>query len=237
MPCVTVLPNPNGLPIASTTSPTCTLSSVPNVIAGRSLPSALSTARSDSGSVPRTRGAHPAAVGEHELDVVGALDHVVVGEHVAFAADDDAGAEARLRVAARLPEVREEAPQQRIVEQRVALPHFLARVDVDHRRHRLLRGVGEARRSSDRQRWRASPATSTTLLARRRRVPADRAAASRRRTAPRGRPCRPARKGARSDGARRIQEGDRRRNEYYSRARNGMRRLGALSPEFAAKDL
>ena len=54
MPCVTVLPNPNGLPIASTVSPTCTESSVPKVIAGRSLTSAFSTARSESGSLPRT---------------------------------------------------------------------------------------------------------------------------------------------------------------------------------------
>ncbi len=55
MPIVTVLPNPNGLPIASTMSPTWTVSTLPSVIAGRLSPSVFSTARSDSGSVPRMR--------------------------------------------------------------------------------------------------------------------------------------------------------------------------------------
>ncbi len=42
-------------------------------------------------------------------------------------------------------QAREEAAQDRIVGQRLTVPDFLAGVDVDHRRHRLFRGVGEAR--------------------------------------------------------------------------------------------
>ncbi|MND05343.1 hypothetical protein D3C83_260690 [compost metagenome] len=46
---------PNGLPIASTTSPTRKWSAVAKVIAGSFGLSTLSTARSVSGSVPTTR--------------------------------------------------------------------------------------------------------------------------------------------------------------------------------------
>ena len=59
----------------------------------------------------------PAAVGEHELDVVGALDDVIVGEHVAFAADDHARAEARRAARFVVLQAREEAAQERVVEQ------------------------------------------------------------------------------------------------------------------------
>ena len=89
-------------------------------------------------------GAHPPPVGKHHLDIVGALDHVIVGEHVAFAADDDAGPEAGRAPRSALRQAGKKAPQQRIIEQRTALPHFLARVDVDDRRHGLLRRIGEA---------------------------------------------------------------------------------------------
>ena len=54
MPMVTVWPKPKGLPIASTTSPTRSVSTEPKVIAGRSLASTRSTARSVSGSLPTT---------------------------------------------------------------------------------------------------------------------------------------------------------------------------------------
>ena len=88
----------------------------------------------------------PAAVVQDELDVVGALDHVMIGQHEAFRRHDHARAQARdalLRHPVR--EVGEIAAQERVVDEWTPLPHFLARVDVDHRRHGLLRGVGAAR--------------------------------------------------------------------------------------------
>ena len=52
MPLVTVWLKPNGLPIASTTSPTRSVSDEPKVMAGRFSESTRSTARSVSGSLP-----------------------------------------------------------------------------------------------------------------------------------------------------------------------------------------
>ena len=54
MPLVTVCPTPNGLPMASTTSPTRSASEEPKPIAGRFCASRRSTARSVSGSLPTT---------------------------------------------------------------------------------------------------------------------------------------------------------------------------------------
>ncbi len=54
IPLVTVWPTPNGLPIASTTSPTCSASEEPKVIAGRFSALTRSTAMSVSGSLPTT---------------------------------------------------------------------------------------------------------------------------------------------------------------------------------------
>ena len=54
MPLVTLWLKPNGLPIASTTSPTRRLSEEPNVMAGSLSASTRSTARSVSGSLPTT---------------------------------------------------------------------------------------------------------------------------------------------------------------------------------------
>ena len=54
MPQVTVWPTPNGLPIASTTSPTCSASELPSVMTGSLSSAIFSTARSVSGSVPIT---------------------------------------------------------------------------------------------------------------------------------------------------------------------------------------
>ncbi len=89
-------------------------------------------------------GAHAPPVGEHELYVVGVLDHVIVGEHVAFAADDHSRAEARRSPRSSVGQPREESPHDRIVGERIALPDLLAGVDVDDRWHRLARRVGEA---------------------------------------------------------------------------------------------
>ena len=166
MPSVTVLPSPNGLPIASTTSPTCRLSVLANVIAGKPSPSALSTARSDSGSVPRTCAVKTAAVRQHELDVVGALDHVVIGEHVAFGRHDHAGAEARLPLRLAAVEFREVAAKQRIVGERIARAHILARVDVDDGGHRFLRGIRVTRDARCRPTGVAVSCVTITLPAR-----------------------------------------------------------------------
>ncbi len=54
MPMVTVWPTPNGLPIASTTSPTRVWSMRPSVMVGRLVMLIFSTARSVSGSTPIT---------------------------------------------------------------------------------------------------------------------------------------------------------------------------------------
>ena len=72
--------------------------------------------------MPTTLASKRAAVAELDLDVLGAVDDVVVGEDVAVGADDHARAEAafaaRLRLAPALPElVAEELPEQRVVRQ------------------------------------------------------------------------------------------------------------------------
>ena len=54
MPLVTVWPTPNGLPIASTLSPTSSWSELPSTITGSLSSVIFSTARSVSGSVPIT---------------------------------------------------------------------------------------------------------------------------------------------------------------------------------------
>ena len=165
-----------------------------------SSPSAFSTARSDSGSMPLTLRMQLAPVGQHDLDVVGAIDHVMVREHVAFGRDDDAGPEARrAALAAALGELREIAAQHRIVEQRVARAHLLARVDVDDGGHRLLRRIGVAARPAARRpAWSFPAQQHDAACPCPRAAAAGRVAASRRRTAPQGTACRPARRAART---------------------------------------
>ena len=55
MPIVTVWPTPNGLPMASTTSPTAMSSWLAKPMAGNPSRSTFSTARSVSGSLPIRR--------------------------------------------------------------------------------------------------------------------------------------------------------------------------------------
>ena len=52
MPSVTVLSRPRGAPMATAMSPTLSFEESPNVTAGSCAPSTLTTARSESGSVP-----------------------------------------------------------------------------------------------------------------------------------------------------------------------------------------
>ena len=84
IPIVTVCPTPSGLPTASTTSPTWTSSELPSAI-GRAGPMrvTLSSARSLGLSVPTSFAVERPAVGQLDVDVVRAVDDVVVGEDVA----------------------------------------------------------------------------------------------------------------------------------------------------------
>ena len=86
-------------------------------------------------------GAGTPAVGERDLNFVGAFDHMVVGEDVAIGADDHAAAQPGLGLAAL---VAKEELEPRIVAARV--PHFLAGVDADHGRRRLAGSAAEAAR-------------------------------------------------------------------------------------------
>ncbi len=85
-----------------------------------------------------------AAVGEQHLDLVGAFDHMVVGEHIALRADDHARAQAGLDLLPRpAGRIAEEAPQYGVVEERIdALRHAFGGVDVDHGRRGARHGVG-----------------------------------------------------------------------------------------------
>ena len=96
MPAVTEWPRPNGLPIAITQSPTRTLSESPNLMAGSGFlfgGSTLSTRHVDAAVGADQLGLELGVVAQDDGDVLGALDHVVVGDDVAFAVDDEARAQ------------------------------------------------------------------------------------------------------------------------------------------------
>ena len=95
MPAVAVRRRPNGLPIATTVSPTRMLSEFPNA-SGRE--PARGRLHAEDGDVGRgiaadERRPQRVLVREADLDVVGALDHVVVRDDVAGLVDHEAGAE------------------------------------------------------------------------------------------------------------------------------------------------
>ncbi len=98
------------------------------------------------------RGLELPPIGENDGDLVGPLDHVMVGDDGPPGIDDDPRTERvldplALRPTAETETVAEESAEEGIVEQRRELPGAddLARIDVDHRRRRLLdqRGVGK----------------------------------------------------------------------------------------------
>ena len=102
-----------------------------------------------------------AAVVEGNLDLVGAFDDVVVGEHVAVGADDDPGAEAGITLRLAFLTLAEEVAEDRVVEQRMALRFDLLRgVDMHHR------WQGAARRFAEGCRRRAVLAARRRLLQR-----------------------------------------------------------------------
>ncbi len=103
MPSVTEPPRPKGLPIAITQSPTIGSVAVAEldegqIVAGVDLEDreiGLRVGADDLGRPAR-------AVSQENLDLVGALDDVIVGDDDAVGADDEAGAEA-LRLLHRFP--------------------------------------------------------------------------------------------------------------------------------------
>ena len=103
MPWVTVWPTPNGLPIASTMSPTCSSSELPKAITGKRSAAVLDAEHREIGArvLEHDLDLELALVGERDLHLVGAVDDVVVGDDDARGIDDDAGAERRFCSAAR----------------------------------------------------------------------------------------------------------------------------------------
>ncbi len=90
-------------------------------------------------------GLELALVGERNLDLVGALDDMVVGDDKPGSIDHHAGSERTLHLFGLLAGHAEEAAKNRIVEQRIAHLHGLAGVDVHHRGLRALhdRRIGQ----------------------------------------------------------------------------------------------
>ena len=106
MPAVTVCARANGLPMASTQSPTCGSSSeLPIFTVGSGvLVSILITARSVALSTPITRAGRPRScvigIGrELDVNLVGLVDHVIVGDDVAFGIDNEARTQRLLHLA------------------------------------------------------------------------------------------------------------------------------------------
>ena len=94
MPAVTLPPRPNGLPIASTQSPTREVSLSPQVAARQRLVG-LDLQQRDIGLgvAPDELGLQIGVVVQDDGDLVGVGDHVIVGYDIARRVDDEAGAE------------------------------------------------------------------------------------------------------------------------------------------------
>ena len=99
-PAVTVHSSPNGLPSAIASCPGRIERASPKTAGIRSLPAMRNTARSVSGSSPATDAAEAAAVEQRDLDLVGAVHDVRVGEDEAVGGGDEAGAAAGAAAAA-----------------------------------------------------------------------------------------------------------------------------------------
>ena len=146
MPLVTVWPTPNGLPMASTRSPTSSLSLSANSRNGKSLPpfSILSTARSVRSSWATILASNSRLSDSATRISVSAppLTTCVLVTMTPSRADDHAGAERALDALLRQAEAAvpaEEALEERIVgERRDGRLHARADVDVDDGGRRLL---------------------------------------------------------------------------------------------------
>ena len=90
-------------------------------------------------------GLELALVGERNLDLIGALDDVVVGDDEPGRIDHHARSERALHLLGLLAGHAEEAAEDRVVQQRVAVLHGLGGIDVHHRRLHALhdRRVGQ----------------------------------------------------------------------------------------------
>ena len=91
---VSVWSKPNGLPMATTGSPTCRLAESPSVAVGRFAPSILMTATSKPVSRADDLAREMAAVDHADGDALRAGDDVRVGQNQAAGVVDDARAEA-----------------------------------------------------------------------------------------------------------------------------------------------
>ena len=133
---VTVWPTPNGLPMASTTSPIAQRSDLPRVMAGRFLSVDLEHGEIGLGIAADDLGGGVAAVAQEYLDGIGTADNVVIGEDVTLIAEDHATSQAAFdALARRILPAPEELLEDWIPEQRIWLnSHDLGGVDVDHRR-------------------------------------------------------------------------------------------------------
>ena len=122
MPEVTVWPTPKGLPIASTRSPTSRSSESPSTAGAKRLAVEIGPQQGEVAAFVRNHnpGRKLAPVGQHDLDRAGILDDVVVGHDQASRADDHAGAERILRLAAPALAEIEEAAEEGVVEEGVA---------------------------------------------------------------------------------------------------------------------
>ena len=110
--------------MASTRSPTWSASESPKSTGGEALAAVLDAQHREIGArvLEHELGVELALVGERDLDLVGVLDDVVVGDDEAGGVDDDAGAERALDLLARAAgAAAEEAAEDRIVEQRIAV--------------------------------------------------------------------------------------------------------------------
>ena len=98
MPCVTVCPTPNGLPTASTRSPTCSASESPSSSTCRSVAFFKPEHREIGARIAQhDLGLEFAPVRKRHLHLVHVLDDVVVGDDEARRIHDDAGAKRALR--------------------------------------------------------------------------------------------------------------------------------------------
>ena len=88
-----------------------------------------------------------AFVGERDLDLVGALNDVIVRHDQTRRIDDHARTQRPLQlIASSSPRHAEEPAKNRVVQKRIAVLHHFGGVDVDHRRRRVVhdRGIGQA---------------------------------------------------------------------------------------------
>ena len=143
MPWVTVCDSPSGLPIASTTSPTCSRSERPRVMTGRSRQVDLQHREVGVRVAAHDLDPGNAAVGQLHADLVEVGDNVLVGDDVTLAVDDDARTEAGLHP---LPKARLDRPTQQLLkpDSGHALGYGALGIDVDHRRRAGTHRVGEA---------------------------------------------------------------------------------------------